>query len=162
MTKKQLLRIVAQRCKQARERAGLYQSDVAKHLLGRDGKPGVDREFVSQIEAGETMPSVHNLRILAGLYDVTTDHLLGNDPPPKGAKRTRLKPLAALLMGASLAGVPTPGKAELLEGGIHYANRRRRPKEETNEADKKHQCRNHPTSLRPASLLALASRSAAL
>lgn len=54
---------------QARQKAGLSQSQVAKEL-------GVDQSAVSRWETGENMPRAATLVLMAKLYGCTVDDLL--------------------------------------------------------------------------------------
>src|SRR5690606_27223622 len=58
------------RLRAAREAAGLSQAFVGERL-------GVSRQAVGQWETGETSPNPETLRILADLYEVSVDSLLG-------------------------------------------------------------------------------------
>lgn len=61
---------MGRRLRQARERVGLSQEEVAEKL-------GVDRVTVTQWESGRRRPSHDHLIRLAELYRTTTDALLG-------------------------------------------------------------------------------------
>lgn len=54
---------------QARQKAGLSQSQVAKEL-------GVDQSAVCRWETGENMPRAATLVLMAKLYNCTVDELL--------------------------------------------------------------------------------------
>jgi len=59
-----------QRLKAAREAAGLTQAYVAERI-------GVTRQAVGQWESGESSPNPQTLALLADLYGVSVDDLLG-------------------------------------------------------------------------------------
>lgn len=62
-----------QRLRALRERAGYSQEEVAKML-------GVGRTTYLKYETGENRPT-RKLNELARLFNVSTDYLLGNEPP---------------------------------------------------------------------------------
>ena len=64
-----------------RKKTGLSQEALA-------AKVGVSRQAVSKWELGETTPDVEKLVILAKVFGVTTDELLGLEEPTRGAEQT--------------------------------------------------------------------------
>ena len=69
------------RFKECRLRAGLSQKFVAATLK-------VASPSVSNWESGKTMPTPENLSMLASLYGVSVDYLLGRDEPPSQPAET--------------------------------------------------------------------------
>ena len=68
---------VAVKLKESRVNAGYTQLEVKK-------KTGINNKSLSNWEKGVSYPSLPDLVVLAKLYDVSTDYLLGNDDtPPK-------------------------------------------------------------------------------
>lgn len=65
------------RLRDIRERAGLYQHDIAARLKDR-GIPA-HQSVVSQWENGRQAPMVGTLKALAEVLDVTVDDLLDTD-----------------------------------------------------------------------------------
>ncbi len=68
---------LARRLAQAREARGFTQRTAARLL-------GCDHTWIGQLERGERQIDVPWLARLAGLYLVSTDWLIGGDPPGKG------------------------------------------------------------------------------
>lgn len=62
---------IAERLKIAREKTDLSQKEVGE-------KTKINPKNISHWEHGRTIPSLHDLRILANLYHVTTDWLIGD------------------------------------------------------------------------------------
>lgn len=62
---------MGERLKQARERVGLTQEEVAEHLRQQGGSMGVRRPTVSNWENGRNMPCLVQFRELCALYGVT-------------------------------------------------------------------------------------------
>ena len=69
------MKIIAKRLKEARNRKGLTQEEVARRL-------GVTRSVIARYESGLNDPSTEKLTMLAEMYGVSVDYLLGrtNDP----------------------------------------------------------------------------------
>ncbi|MCM1342664.1 MAG: helix-turn-helix domain-containing protein [Lachnospiraceae bacterium] len=65
-----------ERVKKARQGAGYTQKQV-------EAKTGISQPIIAYIENGKREPSLENLGILADLYEVSIDWLLG-----RGEKRT--------------------------------------------------------------------------
>jgi len=59
------------RLRQAREKAVLSQSDLAK-------RAGLDPSAIGHFEAGRRKPSFDNIRLLATALNISTDALIGN------------------------------------------------------------------------------------
>lgn len=64
------------RLRSARERKKLKQTEVKE-------KTGIHNKTLSGYENGVSEPDAETMRILANLYEVSTDYLLGNDPTTK-------------------------------------------------------------------------------
>lgn len=62
---------MGERLKQARERVGLTQEEVAEHLRQQGNSMGVRRPTVSNWESGRNMPCLVQFRELCALYGVT-------------------------------------------------------------------------------------------
>ena len=58
------------RIRQARDRAGLTQEQLAERI-------GVSRTAIARYESGEIEPKLHNLAAIAEALDVSCDELLG-------------------------------------------------------------------------------------
>lgn len=58
------------RIRQARDRAGLTQEQLAERI-------GVSRTAIARYESGEIEPKLHNLAAIAETLNVSTDELLG-------------------------------------------------------------------------------------
>ena len=63
---------LSEKLKNAREKAGLSQKDVAEAL-------NISRQSVSKWETGKAYPDIDNLIILSELYDVSVDYLIKNN-----------------------------------------------------------------------------------
>lgn len=63
---------LGKRLRSARERKKLKQTEVKV-------RTGINNKTLSGYENGVSEPDAETLRILANLYDVTTDYLLGSD-----------------------------------------------------------------------------------
>ena len=61
------------RIRQARDRAGLTQEQLAERI-------GVSRTAIARYESGEIEPKLHNLAAIAETLNVSTDELLGVRP----------------------------------------------------------------------------------
>lgn len=64
--------MVADRIKRLREQSDMTQTMLAKHL-------GITRASVNAWEMGISVPSTQYVIALAGVFDVSTDYLLGVD-----------------------------------------------------------------------------------
>ena len=60
---------LSEKLKNAREKAGLSQKDVAEAL-------NISRQSVSKWETGKAYPDIDNLIILSELYNVSVDYLI--------------------------------------------------------------------------------------
>lgn len=76
------------RLRRLRKLAGLSQEALARQA-------GVSRNFVAQIERGESVPTVSVLRRLASALGTTVAHLLGEEPPASPSRETVPIPLVA-------------------------------------------------------------------
>jgi len=72
--------IVAQRLKAAREKKKLTQVDVYN-------RTGINNKTLSGYENDVSAPDLETLKMLADLYEVTTDYLLGVDENKKEAEK---------------------------------------------------------------------------
>ena len=61
------------RIRQARDRAGLTQEQLAERI-------GVSRTAIARYESGEIEPKLHNLAAIAVVLNVSCDELLGVRP----------------------------------------------------------------------------------
>lgn len=77
------LDLVAPRLRRTREQRGLTIVDVAKHT-------GISKSTLSRLETGQRRPTLELLLLLAQMYRVPLDELVG--APDSGDPRTRLKP----------------------------------------------------------------------
>ena len=75
--------LIGRRIKQARERLGWNQSELARQLK----KP---RQHLSQIEQGKQQPRAELLLELAAVLSVSTDFLLGKKDDPSESSPTEL------------------------------------------------------------------------
>lgn len=75
-----MLELLTKRLIDLREASGLSQSEVARRI-------GIDNSSLSRIESGARKVSAEELAKFAGLFDVTTDYLLGNNNTPKWATK---------------------------------------------------------------------------
>lgn len=76
------------RLRRLRKLAGLSQEALAR-------RAGVSRNFLAQIERGESVPTVSVLRRLASALGTTAAHLLGEEPPVTPSGETVPVPLVA-------------------------------------------------------------------
>lgn len=76
------------RLRHLRKLAGLSQEALAR-------RAGVSRNFLAQIERGESLPTVSVLRRLASALGTTVAHLLGEEPPAASSAETVPVPLVA-------------------------------------------------------------------
>ena len=90
---------VAVKLKESRVNAGYTQLEVKK-------KTGINNKSLSNWEKGVSSPSLPDLVVLAKLYDVSTDYLLGNDDTPP-SKVVPIKP-------AKTAPIITDAEIELI------------------------------------------------
>lgn len=71
---------LGERLRELRQKRGLSQEEVAQKLF-------LSRQSVSKWENDQAEPGVENLKVLAGLYEVSVDVLVGNEtapePPPE-------------------------------------------------------------------------------
>lgn len=81
------------RLRHVRKAAGLSQEALAR-------RAGVSRNFLAQIERGESVPTVSVLRRLAAALGTTVSQLLGEEPPTTPATETVPVPLVADRMAA--------------------------------------------------------------
>ena len=90
---------LAERLKRARENANFTQLDVKKGT-------GINNKSISNWEHEVSSPSPEDLKILAELYGVTTDYLIGHTPsfsfsspqsPPTNATRQEQRDLDVFL-----------------------------------------------------------------
>ncbi len=77
--------------KEAREKAGYSQSDVAEKL-------NISRQAVSRWENGWSYPDVENLVILSQMYKISLDDLLENSSTEKITDETEAKHYSDILM----------------------------------------------------------------
>ena len=83
---------LGKRLRAARERKKLKQTEVKE-------KTGINNKTLSGYENGVSEPDAETLRILANLYDVTTDYLLGREKQSNNdqAKNDELSEILARL-----------------------------------------------------------------
>ena len=93
------------RIKELRSEFGLSQQDLAEKL-------NVSQKCVSNWENGVNEPDYQSLRLIANLFDVSTDYLLGIDEAK--SENTFLTPLDKSLMSV-IKNLPLEKKKALLE-----------------------------------------------
>ena len=64
--------MIAEKVKKLREQKGLSQAELARLL-------GITRSSVNAWEMGISVPSTQYIVDLAGVFDISTDYLLGGD-----------------------------------------------------------------------------------
>ena len=64
--------MIAEKVKKLREQKGLSQAELARQL-------GITRSSVNAWEMGISVPSTQYIVDLAGVFDISTDYLLGVD-----------------------------------------------------------------------------------
>ena len=64
--------MIAEKVKKLREQKGLLQAELARQL-------GITRSSVNAWEMGISVPSTQYIVDLAGVFDISTDYLLGVD-----------------------------------------------------------------------------------
>ena len=64
--------MIAEKVKKLREQKGLSQAELARLL-------GITRSSVNAWEMGISVPSTQYIVVLAGVFDISTDYLLGVD-----------------------------------------------------------------------------------
>ena len=64
--------MIAEKVKKLREQKGLSQAELARQL-------GITRSSVNAWEVGISVPSTQYIVDLAGVFDISTDYLLGVD-----------------------------------------------------------------------------------
>lgn len=93
--------------KTLRKEKDITQEQLAEYL-------GISSRAVSQWECGKTMPDISQLPILANLFEVTTDYLLGVDIEQKNKKINEIIETAAKEWGKGLSAKG----AEILREGL--------------------------------------------
>ncbi|WP_066639188.1 helix-turn-helix domain-containing protein [Desulfolucanica intricata] len=76
---------VAMRLKAARAKSALTQNDVAN-------RTGINRATLANWETGRTEPDLNSLKVLAELYKVSSDYILGNTDIPDPIRQNTVDP----------------------------------------------------------------------
>jgi len=76
INKREVILMIKNRLRQAREEKGLSQTDVAQLL-------NISRQAYNHYETGKREPTVETISKLAEIFDVSTDYLLGKTDQKK-------------------------------------------------------------------------------
>jgi len=93
-----------QTLKQLRKAQRMTQSDLAAKL-------GISRSSIAMWETGQAVPSIHHLRQLAAIFNVSTDALLGIGPSIKATSNSDGK---IPILGKIVAGIPHDAIEEVI------------------------------------------------